>query len=196
MNSPILTAVPAGSLITLGLFFLMQLLISLQPANVVEPRPRLTLDWVRAHEPQQPLQTADLLPKKDFVKPPIAPPRHATGANGPFTPVVPFNPQPPEHSGDVFGLVPDGPLVTVVRVQPDYPPRALVLGLQGDVVVQFDVLADGTVSNISVVESSDPVFERSALRAASRFRYKARVVDGVPQATVGVRYRFRFEMPD
>ena len=54
----------------------------------------------------------------------------------------------------------------------------------------------GSVTAVRVVESSDRVFERAALDAAKRFRYKPRVVDGVPQPVSGVRYLFRFEMSD
>jgi protein TonB len=67
-------------------------------------------------------------------------------------------------------------------------------GIEGWVTVQFDVLPDGTVGNVTVIESSNRSFERSAIQAAGRFRFKARVVDGVPQTSTGVQYRFRFEL--
>ena len=68
------------------------------------------------------------------------------------------------------------------------------VNLEGWVVVEFDVSGSGTVENVRVIESSHRVFERAAVRAAERFRYRPRVVDGVPQPTRGVRNRFRFEM--
>jgi len=84
----------------------------------------------------------------------------------------------------------------MIKVQPSYPARAAQSGLEGYVIVQFDVRADGTVENAVVLESSNQVFERSALKAASRFRFKPRVVDGVALSTRGVRNLFRFEMED
>jgi len=60
--------------------------------------------------------------------------------------------------------------------------------------VQFDVDADGRVINVAVIEATHPAFARPAMRAAERFRYKARVADGVPVVTPGLRYRFRFEL--
>ena len=90
----------------------------------------------------------------------------------------------------------DGPLVALLRVEPQYPPRPLSRSLEGYVLVEFDVLADGSVANVSVVESSDRLFEKAAIRAAERFRFKPRVVDGVPLATTGIRNLFRFEIPD
>jgi protein TonB len=79
-------------------------------------------------------------------------------------------------------------------VKPTYPPVAAARGLEGHVLVQFDVLSNGTVSNISVVESSHALFERAAIAAARSFRFKARVVDGVPLLSTGVQYQFRFEL--
>ena len=52
----------------------------------------------------------------------------------------------------------------------------------------------GTVSNIVVIESSHQVFESSAIRAATRFRYKPRVVDGVAIATPAVRTLLTFRL--
>ena len=89
----------------------------------------------------------------------------------------------------------DGPLMAIVRVRPVYPPIAEQRGLEGYVIVRFDVLPSGAVSNVSVVESSSSLFERAAITAAKGFRFKAQVVDGEPQMSTGVQYQFRFTMP-
>ena len=60
--------------------------------------------------------------------------------------------------------------------------------------MQFDVNPDGTVTNVTVVESSSKIFERAAIKAAQKFRFKARVVDGVPQPSYGLQNRFVFKM--
>ena len=88
----------------------------------------------------------------------------------------------------------DGPLVAMVRVSPTYPTSMSTRGIEGWVTVQFDVLPDGTVGNVTVLASSNRSFERSAIQAAGRFRFKARVADGVPRTSTGVQYRFRFEL--
>ena len=46
----------------------------------------------------------------------------------------------------------------------------------------------------SAVTSGHRIFERAAVKAAARFRHKARLVDGVAQATYGLESRFTFEM--
>lgn len=105
--------------------------------------------------------------------------------------------QPPTGFGSEPDLLPgDGPLVCIVRVRPQYPPAAEARGIEGLVTVVFDVLADGRVANAQVAASSDPVFHKAAIRAAERFRFRPRVVDGQPVATQGVQTSFRFEMDD
>jgi protein TonB len=100
----------------------------------------------------------------------------------------------PRKGIETLGIFIDGPLVTVVRVEPAYPPAASGRNLEGFVTVQFDVNPDGTVTNVTVVESSSKIFEKAAIKAAQKFRFKARVVDGVPQPSYGLQNRFVFKM--
>ena len=82
----------------------------------------------------------------------------------------------------------------MVRVQPVYPPAAAARELEGWVDVRFDVLANGQVVNVAVARSSNRIFHRAAVEAAQKFRFKAPVINGVPQPQSGVEYRFRFDM--
>jgi len=45
-----------------------------------------------------------------------------------------------------------------------------------------------------VIESSHAIFEQAAIKAARKFRFKARVIDGIAQPTYGVQNRFVFRM--
>ena len=108
-----------------------------------------------------------------------------------MTPATPSGPR----SGLVFRLN-DGPLVSVVRVQPVYPAQPISRGLEGWVLVEFDVRTDGSVANAFVADSSSRAFERSALNAIYKFRYKPAVVDGIPQVATGLQYLFRFEISE
>ena len=67
-------------------------------------------------------------------------------------------------------------------------------GLEGHVVVRFDVTAMGTVVNAVVVDSSSSKFNRSALDAIKKFRFKPKVIDGVPQESLGLQRLFTYEM--
>ncbi|MEM9209679.1 MAG: energy transducer TonB, partial [Pseudomonadota bacterium] len=69
-------------------------------------------------------------------------------------------------------------------------------GVEGFVTVRFDVDTRGQTRNVTVVASSHAGFERAAIRAAEKFRYRAQIVDGQPVTTTGLHYRFRFELDD
>ena len=66
--------------------------------------------------------------------------------------------------------------------------------MEGYVDVVFDVTPSGSVTNIRIIDSSHAGFEKSAIEAAQRFRYKPRMLDGMPVGDTGIRYRFRFRM--
>jgi len=82
----------------------------------------------------------------------------------------------------------------IVRKAPDYPPDALKRGLEGDVQLKFDVTAAGTVENISVVRSSDALFEDPAIRALAGWRYLPRIAAGKRVGSEGIHTIIRFAM--
>ena len=196
MFSNFTTAVFSGSGITLALFYVMQLLITMQPGVVGEPRIRHELDWVTPPRPDDPVQSIWNTKPEPIKSPPVLPEPVANSGENSTGYKVP-SPPPELPQGGNKGIefsVSDRMLVNIVRVRPVYPAIAEARGLEGYVVVQFDVMANGSVANVSVVESSSRIFERSAIEAAKRFRYRASVVEGVPEPTYGIQYAFRFEM--
>ena len=80
------------------------------------------------------------------------------------------------QSGDNVG---DGDIIPIVRIEPNYPRDALLRGIEGWVRVRFTITPDGSVMNPQVVDS-DPrrVFDREALRAILRWKFRPRIVDG------------------
>lgn len=189
-------ALTSGTFITLSLFWVMNHLIAMQPGVVTEPRDpwRFTFLPQMDDEPVIVDNGPEFTPEQLTETEPTPPrPEHAmdTGTIGVR---LTQPPAPPSTGGFVPGALNDGPLVAIVRVRPVYPIRAQEQGIEGHVLVQFDVTAEGTVTNITVIESSHRVFENSAIDAAKRFRFKPRVVDGVPQPTTGLQNLFTFEM--
>jgi protein TonB len=88
----------------------------------------------------------------------------------------------------------DRDLVPLVRVDPQYPPKAKQRGISGWVEVMFTIGPAGTVEDLKVTASSPKgVFERSVLRAVRRWRYNPKIVDGNPVARPGVQTRLRFD---
>ncbi len=198
-NSPLsrhAIAVFPAVFLTVTLLYAMHALITLKPFELAPPRDVTFVDWVRVKEkePPPPIETR---PEPIPDPPPTPVIREKTGWSDEFAIGIPTGPMPPPGPG--FGQrtelsLGDAPLVIVMRVQPAYPSDAIVRQLEGFVTVEYDVAANGRTMNHRIVESSHRVFEKNAIKAAERFRYQPRTVDGEPIETSGIRSRFRFEL--
>ena len=67
----------------------------------------------------------------------------------------------------------------IKRVQPKYPPAALVAHVQGAVQIEATINKEGNVTNPRVLKGN-PLFARAALDAVRQWRYKPYSLDGVP----------------
>jgi len=77
----------------------------------------------------------------------------------------------------------DGDVIPIVRIEPQFPREALVNGISGWVEVEFTIEPDGSVSKPRVVDSNPPrIFDRNAIRAIYKWKFKPRIVDGQPIA--------------
>ncbi len=93
----------------------------------------------------------------------------------------------------------DGDFLPLVAIAPQYPTRAAQRGIEGWCLVSFTVDGLGNVVEDSiVVVDAEPasIFDRSSIRAASRFKFQPRVVDGQGVAVEDVQYVFRYELED
>ncbi len=73
----------------------------------------------------------------------------------------------------------EGDVIPLVRIQPQYPRQAQMNGIEGWVRIEFTVTAVGTVTNPKVLDSRPPrVFDREAIRAILKWKFKPRVIDG------------------
>jgi protein TonB len=89
----------------------------------------------------------------------------------------------------------DRDVIPLVRISPDYPPRALSRGLEGWVKVQFTITPTGTVKDPLVVDAEPKgMFDDAALKAIARWRYNPRVEGGVAVERVGVQTIIRFQL--
>lgn len=70
----------------------------------------------------------------------------------------------------------------VRRVSPTYPAQALLLRLQGKVILDAVIFEDGTVHDLKVVQGH-PVLARAAMEAVQRWRYKPYELNGQPVKT-------------
>ncbi|MCQ8184883.1 energy transducer TonB [Parvularcula maris] len=67
-------------------------------------------------------------------------------------------------------------------------------GKVGRTEVEFDVTKTGRVTNVRVVDSLDPCFDKYVVRAVSRWRYSPKMVDGEALPRYGVRSEINFDV--
>jgi protein TonB len=89
----------------------------------------------------------------------------------------------------------DGEYLPIVKVAPIYPRRAQTRGITGYCIVEYTVTKSGSIRDPQPVDCEPSgVFERASVKAAEKFKYKPRVVDGEPIAVAGVQNKFTYEL--
>jgi len=190
-----------GVVVTLSLLFIMQLLIASGKAALSEPRARAQLDFVRVKRNEN-LNIEDFTPEKPPPPPevpPETPPQEMDNLdpNAPTINIAAPTVNADTNIGGPGGMnIAEGDYLPIVRVAPVYPARALSRGLEGYVDMSFTVTTVGTVIDPIVLFSTSSLFERAATRAVLKFKYKPRVVDGIPVDVAGVKTRISFQIED
>jgi protein TonB len=89
----------------------------------------------------------------------------------------------------------DGEYLPIVKVAPIYPRRAQTRGISGYCIVEYTVTKTGAIRDPVAVDCEPSgVFERASVKAATKFKYKPRVVDGEPIEVAGVMNKFTYEL--
>ncbi len=200
MTTRYLIGVVAGAVVTFVLFLLMQALIKSDKSPFSDAAGGKILEFVRLQEDQE------LITKQRKPKPPPPPDEPP-----------PDMPKPEFDSSDVStgidigavevnldlnitgtgGFSSDGEYLPIVKVAPIYPRRAQTRGIEGYVLLEFIVTSTGAVRNAVVIEAKPPgIFDRAAVQAALKFKYKPKVVNGEPVEVAGVRNLIKFELED
>jgi periplasmic protein TonB len=189
-------------LITFGLFFFMQALIATgegldEPLNVVKivdsTMPEIELDVIEEFD------KPELIEKITEVVEEVE--RQVTISDGPDLNIDRSQVQMDtglELSNASISAT-DGDYLPLVAIAPQYPTRAAQRGIQGWCLVSFTVDGLGNVveETITVVDAEPAnIFDRSSERAAARFKFQPRVVDGKGVEVAGVQYLFRYELED
>jgi len=106
----------------------------------------------------------------------------------PLPPDVEFligTPEPPPPSGPLLagvGDVTNPVLIPETKIDPEYPELARVARLEGNVILQAIIHADGTVGEVQVLRSNRPNmgFEEAAIGAVQQWRYEPALQNGKP----------------
>ena len=189
-------------MITFGLFFFMQALIATgegldEPLNVVKivdsTMPEIELEVIE--EIDKPELIEEITEVVEEVE------RQVTISDGPDLNIDRSQVQMDtglELSNASISAT-DGDYLPLVAIAPQYPTRAAQRGIQGWYLVSFTVDGLGNVveETITVVDAEPAnIFDRSSERAAARFKFQPRVVDGKGVEVAGVQYLFRYELED
>ena len=186
--------------VTSGLFYLMQALITKAAGELQEANGSI-VEFVRLKKDSEPELKKRQLPKKQKPEEPPPPPdlsltRTTSLDDGLQDLVLGIGLDLDILGGPNLGAaVSDSDPVPVVRVNPQYPPRAAERGTEGWVELRFSISASGTVQDAEVTKSHPGhVFDRAALRAVRRWKYNPKIKDGNPVVRHGITVRLEFSL--
>ncbi|MGJ8687225.1 MAG: TonB family protein [Spongiibacteraceae bacterium] len=197
MNIRMLIGAALAFLVTSALFIIMPYLIEMADKTLDEkPRTKLAdiqmpdtkIETMRDSKPEKPKQPDE--PPPDMEQPEL------DDAN-PDVEAISMAPQQGFALTNTAGglSASDGEYLPIVKVAPIYPRRAQSRGTTGYCTVEYTVTKSGTTRDIVAVDCSPPgYFERASVKAATKFKYKPRVVDGDPIEVPGIQNRFTFEL--
>jgi len=206
-----LIAIVLGSFVAAGLLFLMQALIASGQTAITEETSTRIVDFVRVKREER-LESKrakpDRPPNPDDAPPEAPQPSMDNAADlgeGAQTVEARHNAPVPVSDVDIavspgFGISAgsaDGDYLPIVKVAPVYPRRAVDRGIEGYVIVEFTVTKTGAVRNPRVVEyEPSTIFNKAALAAALKFKYKPRIVNGEAIEVHGVLNKITFKLED
>lgn len=196
-----LLGISVGIAMTFSLYWLMSVLVAAGRNALTEAPKGRIVDFVRVPNPPQ-LRTEQPKPEKP-VKPEVAP----------QTPQMQSEVVKPEGNTVNIGSMAidsdlavdtsaglsaaDGEYLPIVKVAPVYPRRAQSRGVEGWVLLRFTVTETGSVIEPEVIDAEPSgTFDRAAMKAVLRFKYKPRVIDGKAQVVTGVEHLITFKLDD
>ena len=188
-----LLAIPVAG----GLFFIMQYLIATADPQIDDTKRRKLAD---IHMPEREIDTNVKEVKPDKVEDPEEPPPDLDTPDLDMDMDVEVVNTAPQASVDVSinatGMSSgDGEYLPIVKVAPIYPRRAQTRGISGYCIVEYTVTTSGAIRDPVPVDCQpEGVFESASVKAALKFKYKPRVVDGEAIEVAGVQNKFTYEL--
>ncbi|MGJ8694104.1 MAG: energy transducer TonB [Thalassotalea sp.] len=187
-----------AALTTLSLFAFMAYLISSDKTAPIEVN-----DYPLVEVYQRPDESKVVERVKPDLTPPPAP------APAPKTPITPVDvnevsvvdvtiPPIDLDSGGVDTLIqgpPDNEARPVVRINPKYPIVAANNGIEGWVVLSFNINKIGQVIDVEVIDAEPKrIFDKEAKRALKKWKYHAKVENGKPVVQENLTVRLDFNI--
>ncbi len=191
-------ALALSGVTTIVLFLTMQVLVTGQDYQIEEELSALAIDFVRI-ERDEDINTKDRKPKR---------PSQDQADEAPPPPKLSKIDRPNmDNAGMAADLgqfdlgalnldVPvDGDALAIVRVLPRYPSRALSRGIEGWVLLEFAIDPLGRATQMAVIDAEPKgVFDRAALTAVAKWKYRPMVENGKAVTRNGVRQLISFRI--
>lgn len=181
-----------------GLFFIMQYLIASAEPDIDDSKSFKVAD---IHMPETEIETNVNEQKPDKPDDPEEPPPDMDtpdldmDMNIEAVNIAPATQVEVAISGTGMGGASDGEYLPIVKVAPIYPRRAQSRGIEGYCIIEYTVTKTGSIRDPFIVEGQcDSVFGSASVKAAMKFKYKPRVVDGEPIEVAGVQNKFTYEL--
>ncbi|MDN3383129.1 energy transducer TonB [Pseudoalteromonas sp. APC 3358] len=200
-NNPVFiktsTAVIGGAAMTFAAFAFMQYLISGEQRAPVKPGGDIIVEIFQAPEDSkvrhiQKIQPPPPMPKVPQKAPPLDTSADPVLAISDFTPIT-----IDDFGGDINNTInrPTGDATPIVRINPKYPTTAARDGIEGWVQLSFSISPTGEVID-PVVINAEPkrTFDREAIRAIKRWKYRPKVIEGVAQLQTGQTVQLDFKL--
>ena len=97
--------------------------------------------------------------------------------------------------GGMGGMALDSGVTPLVRIEPQYPRKAAMQGIEGWVLLKFDISPAGTVGNIQILGSKPSrIFDRAAVRALRKWKYRPKMEDGKPIEQKNLKIQLDFTL--
>lgn len=191
------TAVIGGAVMTFIAFAFMQYLISGEQRAPIKLGDDITVEIFQAPEDKQTTHIKRIPPPPTPKVPPKAPPR-VTPSNEPITAISTAPPIIIDGFGNDIKQTltrPTGDASPIVRINPKYPTSAARDGIEGWVQLSFNISPTGEVIDATVVNAEPKrIFDREALRAIKRWKYRPKVIEGVAQLQTGQTVQLDFKL--
>ncbi|MFC3193116.1 energy transducer TonB [Marinicella sediminis] len=198
----------AAAVITVVLYLVMHTLVNQAAKNLNADDDLPNIDFTKVKLEDEVKQRSRRIPKKP--PPPKEPPpppkmnvqQNQQVVNNMPTPNIPNLSLGLGGDGPFLGAVgqvnmnEEGGVIPIVRIAPQYPRKALMAKIEGWVKVKFTITPTGTVANPEVVDSKPRrIFDREAIRAILKFKFKPKVVNGQGVEQIATQ-TIEFDLPD
>lgn len=194
----IVFALALGLVTTLALFLLMHTLIATADRSIDEA-PALKIPDITMNETEIETNVKENKPEKveDPEQPPeIDQPQQQDFQANKLAVNMAATPRQEVKIASGLGMsASDGEYLPIVKVAAIYPRRAQTRGITGYCIVEYTVTTTGATRDPRAVDCAPQgIFDDASVKAALKFKYKPRVIDGAPVEVVGVKNRFIYEL--